>query len=100
MSTGETNERHFLFYVHHGDGDLPMTEYVFKGENYCCAECTIYPLTGISPGRVGWEWDAKVVLEIIAAAMKIDVEKTHSDVFPQVLAEDVQGKCAYCGFRI
>ena len=77
-----------------------MSEYIYKGNVYCSAECTIKPLTGKSPHGIGYAWDSDEVLKIIAAAMKVDPEKCHSDVFPQPLSDDTQGKCATCGWSI
>lgn len=70
--------------------------YLYKGKNYCDAECAITALTGRSTHSVGYVWDADEVLEIIGAALKIDIDKTHSDVFPKVINEDVDGRCAGC----
>lgn len=70
--------------------------YLFKQQNYCDAECAIEALTGRSTHKVGYVWDADLVLDIIATAMKIDPSETHSDVFPQEINEDVHGKCAKC----
>jgi hypothetical protein len=77
-----------------------MSEYFYKGNVYCDAECAIKALTGKSTNKVGFAWDADVVLEIIGVAMKLEPGKTHSDVFPQVLADDVQGNCAVCKGRV
>jgi hypothetical protein len=70
--------------------------YLFKQNQYCDAECAIQALTGRSTYRVGYAWDADLVLDIIGTAMKLEPGKTHSDVFPQVINENVDGKCNQC----
>lgn len=75
-------------------------EYLYKGKNYCDAECAIKALTGESTHQIGYVWHADEVLRIIGVAMKIDLEHVHSDVFPRILPDDVQGKCDGCGRRL
>ena len=70
--------------------------YLYKQQNYCDAECAIEALTGRSTRSVGYVWDADEVLEIIGTALKIDIDNAHSDVFPKVINENVDGKCANC----
>ena len=74
--------------------------YLYKQQNYCDAECAIEALTGHSTRSVGYVWDADEVLEIIGAALKIDIDNVHSDNFPQEINEDVSGKCANCNKTI